>query len=176
MKISLSVPILLLAFCQASILNAQDVQTKAPDALELRIHELEKRVKALEILVDKLVSQQSTMTSDIPAGLLPISVLEQLGPNFEKITPTMNDEEIFQTLGLAEYRTRLESQSNVTLDGAGGNWRNYIIDERGYWLSFRDFFGRVSCMIKLPSENQWRSKETAAAPIRPSSRDLNPRR
>lgn len=176
MKSFFSVTMLLLAYYQSSTLNAQDVQTKAPDAREVRIADLERRVKALEILVEKLNSQQSAMNSDMPVGVLPIGVLKQLGPNFEKITPAMNDDEIFQTLGLTECRARLESQSNVTLDGAGGVSRNYINDERGYRLSFRDFFGSVSCRIKLPGENQWRSKETAAAPIRPSSRDLNPHR
>ncbi|XZE19594.1 hypothetical protein SH449x_004919 [Pirellulaceae bacterium SH449] len=173
MKIFPSVLILLFVYCQSSTLNAQDVQTKS---LEARVLELEQRVKALEVLVNKLTSQQSTVNSDNPVGVLPSSVLEQLGPNFEKLTLSMKDDEIFETLGLIEYRTHLESQSNVTLDGAGGNWRNYIIDERGYRLSFRDFFGSVRCMVKLPGENQWRSKETAAAPIRPSNRDLNPDR
>jgi len=44
MKSFLSVLILLLAYCQSSTLNAQEVQMKALDA---RILELEQRVKAL---------------------------------------------------------------------------------------------------------------------------------
>jgi len=105
--------------------------------------------------------------------LPPDSVLRVLRTNFGKLESDMGDEEIFQTLGLDRYRKFLEDNSRLMFDGAGGNWRFYIDDHNGYTLAFREFFGDVVCMLKLPDEEHWRARPTNAKPIRLPQLDLS---
>ena len=113
---------------------------------------------------------------------LPDRVLRNLRVNFEKLESHMCDDEVFRTLGLAEYQKQLQANSRFMLDGAGGNWRYYIDDQNGYSLALRSFKGvEVECWLKLPGErlpgemfDRWRRKRVDARPITPTHAELNP--
>lgn len=112
----------------------------------------------------------------------PDSVLRNLRNNFEKLESNMCDDEIFRTLGLAEYQKYLHNNSRFMMDGAGGNWRYFIDEQNGYSLAFRSFWGgNVECHLKLPGEklagglgDHWRTKRVNAKPIKPTHSELNP--
>lgn len=160
-------------------LFAQEVDRADSPELRNRVKELEERVAELESQLNRCLTRLASLES--PKGnpgleggsakvtksspIIPVSILEKLGTNFEKITPDMTDDEVFKTLGLSEFQKQLEANSGIMMDGGGGNWRNFIVNQKGYSLAFRDFFGNVKCMIKLPDESGWRTRETKAKPI-----------
>lgn len=183
MKHFLSLAIFLVCCGTQVALFARQSDTEGSSELKNRVTELEKRVAELESQLKSCVAKLKSIESPesnpsrqrdsedaarrVPA--VPLDVLQSLGANFEKITPEMTDDEIFQTLGLTKFQQRLEANSSIMMDGAGGNWKNFIINQQGYSLAFRDFFGDVKCMLKVPGENRWRIRETNAKPIKPSN-------
>lgn len=111
----------------------------------------------------------------------PESILKNLRANFEKVECNMCKDEVFRTLGLAEYQKYLEDNSKFVMDGAGGNWRYYIDDQNGYSFALRSFLDAYTeCMIQLPGETyrggfgkRWRTKRVDAKPIKPTRVEQN---
>lgn len=122
--------------------------------------------------------KQDEVEKAVPA--LPDSVLKNLRANFEKLESSMGEDEVFRALGLCDYQKDLQAHSRYMADGAGGDWRYFIDDQKGYSLAFRSFLGaHTECYLNLPEEKtafgfaRWRTKRVAAKPVKPTYAELN---
>ena len=100
---------------------------------------------------------------------VPVSVLEKLDSRFDRLNKSMNFDQMFATLGLARYKTHLES-SAISHGGMSG-WRTlYRFSNDDYSLETVEYMdGRTACVLKTPQHPNQRETDlkTGDSPLDP---------